>query len=188
MADLDKNLSWETSVLGTLELMNFAIKNKISRIIYASSGSVYGIKKEKKVTEKLNLKPISLYNKVKMCAERIILSFNNIEKFILRPATICGYSPRMRYDLTVNNLTIDALRNKIIKVYGGSQIRPSVHIDDITDLCIKLLTVPKNKQGIYNVGYENYSILKIAKIVQKIIPSKITVIKDISDLRSYKLD
>ena len=76
-----------------------------------------------------------------------------IDKFIIRPATICGYSPRMRYDLTVNNLTIDALKKKIIKVHGGSQIRPSVHIDDITDLYIKLLTVPKNKQGIYNVGY-----------------------------------
>ena len=132
MAEIDKNLSWETSVLGTELLIRHALKNKVKRIIYASSGSVYGIKKERKVNEKLSLKPISLYNKVKMCTERLILSYKkSIEVFILRPATVCGYSPRMRLDVAVNALTFSALKNKKIKVFGGSQIRPNVHIDDM---------------------------------------------------------
>ena len=134
MAEIDKNLSWETSVLGTELLIRHALKNKVKRIIYASSGSVYGIKKERKVNEKLSLKPISLYNKVKMCTERLILSYKkSIEVFILRPATVCGYSPRMRLDVAVNALTFSALKNKKIKVFGGSQIRPNVHIDDMVE-------------------------------------------------------
>ena len=92
MADLSPNLSWETSSLGTLELIKFCKKKKVRRIIYASSGSVYGIKKELKVHENLDLHPISLYNKVKMVTERILLSHKKeFEIFIIRPATVCGF-------------------------------------------------------------------------------------------------
>jgi nucleoside-diphosphate-sugar epimerase len=189
MSDLDKNLSWETSALATFKLMNQAVKYKIKRIIYASSGSVYGIKKEKKVHENLKLEPISLYNKVKMITERIILSYGNeIENFIIRPATVCGYSPRMRYDVTVNALTFNALKKKQINVFGGSQIRPNIHISDMTDLYLFFLKINKKYQGIYNAGFENASVLNIAKTVNKYVESKIIVDASNNDLRSYRLD
>jgi len=189
MAEIDKNLSWEVSALGTLQLMNFCKKNKIKKIIYASSGSVYGISKTKKVTEDTLLKPISLYNKVKMVTEKIILSYEKyFDIFILRPATICGYSPRMRLDLTVNALTLSALQNKKIIVHGGSQIRPNVHIDDICDLYIKFLNIKKKYRGIYNVGFENKSVIEIAKTVQSIINAEIIIEKKNHDPRSYRLN
>ena len=113
MAEIDKNLSWETSALNTMKLMEHIKKFKIKRIIYASSGSVYGINNKKKITEDTELNPISLYNKVKMVTERILLSYSkNIELFIIRPATVCGFSKRMRLDVSVNALTFSALHKK----------------------------------------------------------------------------
>ena len=146
MVDLDPSLSWETSAVGSQILMEQLIKYKVKKIIYASSGSVYGVKKEKRVTENLSLKPISTYNKVKMATERIILSYKKkIDIIILRPATVCGFSPRMRLDLTVNMLTLQALKNKKITVFGGKQKRPNVHIDDIIDVYLFFLRKKKNK-------------------------------------------
>ena len=189
MAELNKNLSWETSALGTLRLMDHAIKNKVKRIIYASSGSVYGIKTDLRVHEKLSLNPISLYNKVKMTTERVLMSFQDkIEIFIVRPATVCGYSPRMRFDLTVNALTISALKKGVIQVFGGKQIRPNVHIDDITDLYLYLLQIERKHCGIYNAGFENSSIIKIAQSVSSTINSKIKILRSSNDPRSYRLD
>jgi len=187
MADLDKNLSWETSALGTLKLINSALKYKVKKIIYASSGSVYGIKKEKKVHEDLKLKPLSLYNKVKMVTERVLLSYNDkIDINIVRPGTVCGYSPRMRYDLTVNAMTYSALKNKKIFVFGGKQIRPNIHIEDLTDIYLMLLS--KNyKKLIVNAGFENLSIFEIAKKISKITNAKIIVKKDKNDPRSYRM-
>ena len=189
MSELDKNLSWETSSLATMQLVEKAIKNGVKRIIYASSGSVYGIKKEKKVTENLSLKPISLYNKVKMITERMLLSYKNkINIYIIRPATVCGYSKRMRFDVTVNALSYSALKNKEIVVNGGDQIRPNIHIEDLTDLYIFFLNRSNKFSGIYNAGFENLSVYNIAKKVQNIIPCKIKVIKKNFDPRSYRLD
>lgn len=189
MAELDKNLSWETSALNTFKLINFMKKIKAKRIIYASSGSVYGISKKTNVTEKTELKPISLYNKVKMITERVLMSYNkDFEIFIVRPATVCGYSPRMRLDVTVNALTFSALKNRKIKVFGGKQVRPNIHIDDMCSLYKFLLKIDKKYSGIYNAGFENKSILNIAKIVKKNIPSNIKIFKDKSDPRSYRLD
>ena len=187
MAELDKNLSWETSALGTLRLINSALKYKVKKIIYASSGSVYGIKKEKKVHEDLKLKPLSLYNKVKMVTERVLLSYNDmIDINIVRPGTVCGYSPRMRYDLTVNAMTYSALKNKKILVFGGNQIRPNIHIEDLTDIYLMLLK--KNyKKLIVNAGFENLSILEIAKKISKITKAKIIIKKDKNDPRSYRM-
>ena len=187
MTDLDPTLSWETSALGSYILMEHLIKNKVKKIIYASSGSVYGIKKEKRVTENLSLKPISTYNKVKMVTERIILSYKEkIDVIIIRPATVCGFSPRMRLDITVNMLTFQALKNKEITVFGGKQKRPNIHIDDIVQ--IYLFFIKKNKRGIFNAGFENLSILQIAKNISKRIKSKIKIKKNMSDNRSYNLD
>ena len=189
MAEIDKNLSWETSALNTYRLMEFMKKRKIKKILYASSGSVYGIKKEKKVTEQSKLEPISLYNKVKMVTERVILSYHKeITPFIIRPSTVCGYSPRMRLDVTVNILTFSALKNNVINVFGGKQIRPNIHIDDMCRIYEFFLNKDKKYSGIYNAGYENKSIIEIAKTVSKITKSKINVVKDQSDPRSYRLN
>jgi nucleoside-diphosphate-sugar epimerase len=189
MAEIDKNLSWETSALASIELMNFAIKHKVKRIIYASSGSVYGIKKERNVTEDLSLRPISLYNKVKMVTERVILSYKkNIEVFIIRPATVCGFSRRMRFDVSVNALTFSALKQKKIIVNGGAQIRPNIHIDDLVNLYLFILNTNKKNAGTYNAGFENLSIINLAKKIQKIIPSKLLILKKNFDPRSYRVN
>jgi len=188
MVDLNQSYSWETSALGTMVLMEQLKKYKVKKIIYASSGSVYGIKKEKKVTEELNLKPLSTYNKVKMVTERVILSYQkHLNVIILRPATVCGFSPRMRLDVAVNMLTFQALKNKKITVFGGKQKRPNIHIDDLLDAYMFFLK--KNiKSNIFNIGFENLSIIDIAKKISKIIESKIVIKKGTNDARSYNLD
>lgn len=168
MALIDKNLSWETSALQTMKLIEYLKKIKTKRFIYASSGSVYGVKKENKVSETLELEPISLYNKVKMVTERLILSYaKDLDIFIVRPATICGFSRRMRLDLTVNTLTFSALKKKVINIYGGQQVRPNIHIDDMCNLYQFLINTNKNNAGIYNAGFENLSIINIAKLIKK---------------------
>ena len=128
--DLDPKLTWEISALATMQLADKAVREGIKRFIYASSGSVYGIKAEDHVTENLELKPISEYNKTKMVAERVLLSYSDqMSVQIVRPATVCGYSPRMRLDVSVNLLTMQALKNGKVTVFGGKQIRPNIHID-----------------------------------------------------------
>lgn len=185
--DLNPKLTWEVSTLATMQLADKAKRYGIKRFIYASSGSVYGIKNEAEVTEELSLKPISEYNKTKMVAERVLLSYkDDMTVQIVRPATVCGYSPRMRLDLSVNLLTIQALSKGKITVFGGSQIRPNIHIDDITDVYLHLIDHP-DAIGIYNAGFENISILEIAKLVAKYVSSKIEVTNS-NDPRSYRLN
>ena len=167
--DLNPTLSWDINVLATKLIVERAIKFKVKKFIYASSGSVYGVKKERKVSELLSLNPISVYNKTKMIAERILISYKDkIKIYCIRPATVCGISPRMRFDVSVNMLTLQAIKFKKIKVYGGNQIRPNIHIKDLVNLLIFIIL--KNiKPGIYNAGFENFSILKIARIISKIM-------------------
>ena len=185
--DLDPKLTWEISCLATMELADKEVRHGVKHFIYASSGSVYGVKEEEQVTEDLELVPISEYNKTKMCAERIMLSYaDSMTVQIVRPATVCGYSPRQRLDVSVNMLTIQAILNGRITVFGGNQIRPNIHIDDITDLYLFLLDHPEHA-GIYNAGFENISILDIAKLVQKYVPAEI-VVTELSDPRSYRVN
>lgn len=186
-SDLNPKLTWEVSALATMQLADKARRNKISRFIYASSGSVYGVKEEEKVTEDLELLPISEYNKTKMVAERVLKSYEDeMIVQILRPATVCGLSPRMRLDVSVNLLTMQAIHNKKITVFGGSQVRPNVHIDDITDAYIHLLDNP-SLTGTFNVGFENISILEIAQLIQKYFEVDIEITPS-NDPRSYRLD
>jgi nucleoside-diphosphate-sugar epimerase len=186
--ELNSSLSWEVNVLATKRIADLAVKNNVKQIIYASSGSVYGVKKQKKVTEDLELVPISTYNKTKMIAERVLMSYNKkIKVQCIRPATVCGLSPKMRLDVSVNNLTWQANKSKKIKVFGGSQIRPNIHIKDLVRVYIFFLKNKKIKSGYYNAGFENLSILQIAKLVKKIIPSKIVISKS-NDIRSYRQD
>jgi len=145
------------------------------------------VKEEERVTEDLELEPISEYNKTKMVAERILLSYaNEMIVQIVRPATVCGWSPRMRLDVSVNMLTMQALTNGKITVFGGSQVRPNIHIQDITNLYLFLLDRP-DVQGIYNAGFENLSIMQIAERVTSTIPADITVTPS-NDPRSYRVN
>ena len=188
MSELDHSLSWDIGTLSTFNLLQLAKKSKVKNFLYASSGSVYGVKKERFVHEGLNLDPISLYNKTKMCSERVVLSFKeDLNVKIIRPATVCGYSPRMRFDVSVNALTSSAFLNKKITVQGGDQIRPNIHIDDLTDLYLYFLE-KKTKGIIFNAGFENLTIKKIAKTVQKHVDSDIIFQKNVTDPRSYRLD
>ena len=185
--DLDPKLTWEVSCLATMQLAENAVRKGIKRFIYASSGSVYGVKGDQQVTEDLDLEPISEYNKTKMVAERVLLSYaNDMCVQIVRPATVCGYSPRMRLDLSVNMLTMQALSMGTVTVFGGQQTRPNIHIDDITDLYIFLLDHPEYR-GIYNAGFENLSIMEIAKRVIEYAPAEI-MITESKDPRSYRLN
>ena len=187
--ELNPNLSWEINVLASKLIVEHAIKNKVKRLIFFSSGSVYGVKKEKKVTEKLKLSPISVYNKTKMIAERVFLSYKKqIGIICLRPATVSGLSERLRLDLTVNKLTFDAFFNKKIFLDGGQQVRPNIHIEDVVRL-IKHITLKnkKFKDNIYNIGFENLSILQIAKKIQKKTGAKLIINKSV-DIRSYRQD
>ena len=185
--DLNPKLTWETSCLSTMQLADEAARQGIKRFIYASSGSVYGVKEEAQVTEELSLDPISEYNKTKMVSERVLLSYQDrMAVQMVRPATVCGLSPRMRLDVSVNMLTMQALTKNLITVFGGNQIRPNIHIEDICDLYIYLLKNPQ-VQGVFNAGFENLSILEIAERVASKLNCNISVETN-NDPRSYRLD
>ena len=185
--DLNPKLTWEVSALATMQIADKAKRLGVKRFIYASSGSVYGIKDEEQVTEDLELKPISEYNKTKMVAERVLLSYqDDMVVQIIRPATVCGYSERMRLDVSVNLLTMHALSKGKITVFGGEQIRPNIHIDDLTDLYIHLIDHPEIT-GVYNAGFENISILEIAELVTKHLPVEIEITAS-NDPRSYRVN
>ena len=184
--DLNPTLSWEVNVLGAQQLVEKAISDGVKHFIYASSGSVYGIKDEKEVTEDLSLVPISAYNKTKMVAERVLLSYKDAVKIhCIRPATVCGYSPRMRLDVSVNMLTMQALNKNKITVFGGNQTRPNINIHDMIRVYEHFLNNPNLDSGCYNAGFENISILDIAKKIQKKISSEI-IITESNDPRSYR--
>lgn len=183
--ELDQALSWEVNVLAAKNLIEKSIKAGVKKFIYASSGSVYGIKKEMKVTEDLDLVPISTYNKTKMICERLLLSYKDkIDVYIVRPATVCGLSPRMRFDVSVNMLTLQALKNKQITIMGGSQIRPNIHIEDMIGVYEHILS-SDIEQGIYNAGFENVSILDLGNKIKNKVDCEIKFIEG-NDPRSYR--
>ena len=186
-SELDPQLTWEVSALATMQLADKARRRGIKRFIYASSGSVYGVKEELQVTEDLELKPISEYNKTKMVGERVLLSYqDDMVVQIVRPATVCGYSPRMRLDVSVNLLTMQALSKGKITIFGGDQVRPNIHIDDITDLYLHLIDHPEYT-GIYNAGFENISIKDIGYLITKHVPAEILITAS-NDPRSYRIN
>ena len=183
--ELDQTLSWEVNVLAAKTLIEESIKAGVKKFIYASSGSVYGVKTEDKVTEDLDLVPISAYNKTKMICERLLLSYkDNIDVYIVRPATVCGLSPRMRFDVSVNMLTLQALKNKKITIMGGSQTRPNIHINDMIGVYEHILTNDV-EHGIYNAGFENISILDLGKKIKDKVDCEIKIIES-NDPRSYR--
>ncbi len=183
--DLNPTLSWEVNVLAAQQLAEKAIRDGVKQFIYASSGSVYGVKDELQVTEDLSLVPISVYNKTKMVAERVLLSYRDKMKVIcVRPATVCGMSARMRLDVSVNMLTFQALKNNKITVFGGDQTRPNIHINDMIRVYQHFLE-NSIESGCYNAGFENISILKIAQMVSDKLDSEI-IVSESNDPRSYR--
>jgi len=186
--ELNPTLSWEVNVLAGQQLLDRAVRLGIKQFIYASSGSVYGIKDEDRVTEDLSLVPISVYNKTKMIAERVFLSYQDKTKiYCIRPATVCGCSPRMRLDVSVNMLTFQALKNNKITVFGGNQTRPNIHIKDMVNVYRHFLINSHLLSGCYNAGFENISILEIAEKIQKKLDCEIVLMKS-NDPRSYRQD
>lgn len=185
--DLDPKLTWEVNALATMRLADWAARGGVEHFIYASSGSVYGLNELLHVTEEVELHPVSEYNKTKMVAERCVLSY--AEKMcvqILRPATVCGVSPRMRLDVVVNRFAMQALTTSKIEVLGGKQTRPNIHIEDMADLYLWMLERP-HLTGIWNAGFENLSLMEIARKVESYISCAITQ-QPSNDPRSYRMN
>ncbi len=196
---LNENLS--TSInYDAFEPMVLSAKSAgIKRFIYASTSSVYGISDQKNVKEDHPLVPLTLYNKYKGMCEPLLLKHtdNNFEGVIFRPATVCGYSARQRFDLSVNILTNHAVNNKKILVFGGDQLRPNLHIDDYSDVVSILIDAESKsiKNEIFNVGHQNMSILDLANLVKKEVQSffpefgEIPIAREKSnDNRSYHIN
>ena len=185
--ELNEKLSWEINVLAGYQLIQKCVDNNVKKFIFASSGSVYGLKNEEKVTEDLSLVPISVYNKTKMIAERVFTSFQNkIKIYNIRPATVCGVSERMRLDVSVNMLTYQAIKDRVINVFGGNQVRPNIHIDDLADVYLHF--VEQNlPSGDYNAGFENLKIIEIANMIKNITKASLNITENSNDPRSYRL-
>jgi len=171
-------------------IVKISSKNKVNRFIYASSSSVYGIKKEKNVSEDMVLEPLTDYSKFKGDCEKILNSYKS-EDFVtttIRPSTVCGYAKRQRLDLVVNILTNHAFHNREIKVFGGDQLRPNVHINDMAESYLAVLNAePKKINGqIFNVGFKNQSVNELANDVKEVVGNDIKIINTKSDDdRSY---
>ena len=171
-------------------LVEAAVSNNISRFIYASSSSVYGIKKEKNVDETLKLEPLTDYSKFKVECEKILSEYTSdkFETIIIRPATVCGYARRQRLDVVVNILTNLAYHKRKITVYGGDQLRPNIHIKDMVNVYLKMLVADKKVVNgeVFNAGYDNFTINEIANSVKKIIGDDVILEKvETDDNRSY---
>lgn len=173
-------------------LVDIAKDSGVRRFIYASSSSVYGVSDEENVTEELPLRPLTDYSKYKALCEEILLQKRGpgFTTLVLRPATVCGYSPRLRLDLTVNILTNHAVNRGQITVFGGQQKRPNIHIEDVTDLYVKSLQwSDEDIDGkVYNAGYENHSVSEIANIVWQGVGGNVEInVEPTDDLRSYHI-
>ena len=174
-------------------LVKISRENKINKFIYASSSSVYGIKKEKNVTEDMKLEPLTDYSKFKAQCEKILNSYKSDEFVVstIRPSTVCGYAKRQRLDLVVNILTNHAYHKRKIQVFGGDQLRPNVHIDDMVNSYVEVLKAnPKKVNGqIFNVGFKNQTVNELAYDVKSVLGEDIGIEKSISnDNRSYHVN
>lgn len=196
--DLDPQLGRSVNYESFAPLVRASIDAGVRRFIFASTSSVYGVSDAPSVTEEHPLCPLTDYSKYKALAEPILLSAasDTFEPVVIRSATVCGWSPRLRLDLTVNILTNHAVNNRKITVFGGSQKRPSVHIEDITDLYAALLEMPARRitGRIFNAGHRNYTVGEIALMVRDVVLRELPGIGDLplettptNDLRSYQI-
>ncbi|MBU1026198.1 MAG: SDR family oxidoreductase [Candidatus Margulisbacteria bacterium] len=170
--DLGKSINYDAFI----SLVDLSKKAGVKRFIYASSSSVYGIKEDDNVTEDLPLEPLTDYSKYKALCEDVLLKEKTpgFTVLVLRPATVCGYSPRLRLDLSVNILTNHAVNKSKITVFGGEQKRPNIHIEDMTDLYVKTLEYPDEKIDgkTFNAGYDNMKMKDIGQAVYNVVSKK----------------
>ena len=190
--ELDPALGRSINYEAFVELVSIAKECGVRRFIYASSSSVYGVKEMEHVTEEASLQPLTDYSKYKALCEEVLLKERapGFVTLILRPATVCGYSPRLRLDLTVNILTNHAVHDHTITVFGGQQQRPNLHIEDMTDLYLRTLEWPEEAINgkIFNAGCENYRVLEIADMVRRVVgPAVEIVTMPTTDHRSYHI-
>lgn len=186
--DLDPKLTWEVNALGMARIAAAANTRGERQFIYASSGSVYGVSNAPQVTEETSLVPLTEYNKTKMVAERVLLSYaDKMRVQIVRPGTVCGISPRQRLDITVNGMVAGACTIGKITVVNGKQNRPNIHIEDVTDLFLWMLEHPECT-GIWNAGFENLTGFEIAGIVQEYFEDHAIEETSSADRRSYRMN
>src|SRR5215468_9604169 len=197
--ELDEDLSTSINLNAFEPLVKAAKKAGVKRFVYASSSSVYGVSDKPDVTEDHPLVPLTLYNKYKGMCEPLLkkhtdASFTGV---IFRPATVCGASPRQRLDLSVNILTNHAINAGKITVFGGSQLRPNLHIQDYCDAVQLFLTAPADKvqNETFNVGFQNMSLMEIAELVQRVVAQEVPqrgkveiVTTPSDDIRSYHIN
>jgi nucleoside-diphosphate-sugar epimerase len=190
--ELNPSLGKSINYDAFFDLLDVAVGSGVQRFVYASSSSVYGVKEQENVTEELPLKPLTDYSKYKAECEKVLITRapEALTYCIVRPATLCGYSPRQRLDLSVNILTNHAINKKFITVFGGAQKRPNLHVQDMADLYVMLCGLPSEKinKKIYNVGFENLTIMNIAKMVQRIVDPLLPItVTQTDDNRSYHI-
>lgn len=190
--ELDPDLGRSINYDAFFDLVDVAKDSGVKRFIYASSSSVYGIKETDNVTEDLPLLPLTDYSRYKALCEEVLLSRREpgFVTLVLRPATVCGYSPRQRLDLVVNILTTQAISNGKITVFGGQQKRPNIHIEDMTDLYLKSLQWSDEAIDgkIFNAGYENHTLMEIAEMIHKVVGDSVEIVSTpTNDLRSYHI-
>ncbi|MBE9232315.1 SDR family oxidoreductase [Cuspidothrix issatschenkoi LEGE 03284] len=190
--ELDPDLGRSINYDAFFDLVDVAKDAGVKRFIYASSSSVYGIKEIENVTEDLPLMPLTDYSRYKALCEEVLLSKREpgFVTLVLRPATVCGYSPRQRLDLAVNILTNHAINNGKITVFGGQQKRPNIHIEDMTDLYLKSLQWPDAAIDgkIFNAGYENHTLMEIAEMTRQVVGESVEIMTTpTDDLRSYHI-
>lgn len=188
--ELDLSLGKSINYDAFIDLVKVSKDCGVQRFVYASSSSVYGIKQEQNVTEDLPLEPLTDYSKYKALCEEVLHRERRpgFTTLIIRPATVCGYTPRLRLDLTVNILTNHAVTNRQIKVFGGDQMRPNIHVDDMVELYLKTLEWPDAAIDgkVYNVGYHNHTVREIAGIVRRVVGEDVKVVTTpTDDNRSY---
>ncbi len=178
------------NVLATQRLLEAAVARGVGKLVYASSSSVYGVREEADVTEDLALKPLTDYSRFKADCEEL-LEREREPGFVavtLRPATVCGYSRRQRLDVVVNILTNLGYHRSEISVFGGTQLRPNIHIGDMVGVYLVMLAAPAEKIDgrIFNVGYENHTVMQLAEMVRRQIGEHVKlVVKPTDDMRSY---
>ncbi len=190
--ELDPQLGKSINLNSFRPFVEIALQSKIKTFVYASSSSVYGIKDEQNVTEDMSLEPLTDYSLFKSECEKILFEYSSDEfvTTVIRPATVCGYSSRQRLDVIVNILTNHAYNNNKIKIFGGSQLRPNIHIKDMINCYLTVINsknIIKNKK-IYNAGYQNQSVSDIANIVKNSFNKKIELeTVETDDNRSYHI-
>ena len=190
--ELDPKLGKSINLEAFKPLVEISKQNLIKRFIYASSSSVYGLKREKEIHENISLEPLTDYSRYKVECEAILKKYEseNFTPIIIRPATVCGYSPRQRLDVVVNILTNLAYHKRKISVFGGKQLRPNIHIKDMAKVYDVLISAPKSKISgeIFNVGYENKTVLDLANTVKSVLGNDIQLVATpTDDNRSYHI-